>query len=114
MSTNDDDVEAVERIEREFSRSPEELRTLGRGPEALRRRLAQAAGPKVQLTIRLDADVVERFRELAGEDGNYQTLINQALREWLTAGSVRDLIRADVAEMRRILEEALLGSRAEP
>jgi uncharacterized protein (DUF4415 family) len=38
---------------------------------------------KTRITIRLDDDVLEWFRKLVHESGggNYQTLINQALRE---------------------------------
>ena len=41
---------------------------------------------KTRITIRIDDDILEWFRgevEAAG-GGNYQTLINQALREYLT------------------------------
>ena len=40
---------------------------------------------KTRITIRLDNDVLEWFREevTASGGGNYQTLINQALREYL-------------------------------
>jgi uncharacterized protein (DUF4415 family) len=39
--------------------------------------------------IRLDTEILEWFREQAhaAGGGNYQTLINQALREHITAGS---------------------------
>ena len=39
---------------------------------------------KVRITIRLDKDLVEWFKGQADEagGGNYQTLINQALREY--------------------------------
>ena len=38
---------------------------------------------KVQITIRLDADIVNHFKTLVNNagGGNYQTLINEALRE---------------------------------
>jgi len=38
---------------------------------------------KVRITIRLDADVIEHFKNIVNEagGGNYQTLINDALRE---------------------------------
>lgn len=42
-------------------------------------------GNKVRITIRLDKDVVDWFRtqvEAAG-GGNYQTLLNDALREYI-------------------------------
>lgn len=40
---------------------------------------------KTRITIRLDEDVVEWFKERvhAAGGGNYQTLINQALREYV-------------------------------
>ncbi len=40
---------------------------------------------KTRITIRLDNDVLEWFREevTASGGGNYQTLINQALREYV-------------------------------
>lgn len=43
----------------------------------------KVASPKVSTTLRLDADVIERFR--AGGPG-WQSRINGALREWLAAG----------------------------
>ncbi|MFL9874253.1 BrnA antitoxin family protein [Paraburkholderia megapolitana] len=38
------------------------------------------ANPKVAVTVRYDAEVIERFRE-SGE--GWQTRMNDALREWL-------------------------------
>lgn len=40
----------------------------------------KAAVPKVSTTIRLDADILARFRE---QGPRWQTRINEALREWL-------------------------------
>ena len=38
---------------------------------------------KVRITIRLDADIIEHFKKIghSAGGGNYQTLINEALRE---------------------------------
>lgn len=47
----------------------------------VRRGRPQAESPKISTTIRLDADVLERFR--AGGPG-WQSRINAALKEWLT------------------------------
>jgi uncharacterized protein (DUF4415 family) len=46
---------------------------------------------KVRITIPLDADVIEWFREHvnAAGGGNYQTLINKALRESLQSEELR-------------------------
>lgn len=46
---------------------------------ALAKAQAQQAG-KERITIRLDADVLAYFRAQVAGGGNYQTLINEALR----------------------------------
>lgn len=59
---------------------------------------------KTRITIRLDDDVLDWFREqahLAG-GGNYQTLINRALRE-----HIQDQREALEATFRRVLREEL-------
>ena len=83
------------------------------GDEALRarrnRQLEAAAAKKDRITIRLDQDILKAFKQLAGE-GAYQPLINQALREWLTAQSVKELLREElpgiIAEQREAPKEA--------
>ena len=42
---------------------------------------------KVRITIRLDADIIEHFKKIVHKagGGNYQTLINDALREQINA-----------------------------
>lgn len=69
------------------------------GKEALEaRRSRQLTAKKNRITIRLDQDILAGFRELAG-DGAYQPLINQALRDWLTAQSVKELIREELTAL---------------
>ena len=43
---------------------------------------------KERITIRLDADILEYFRDAVDRagGGNYQTLINKALREYIESG----------------------------
>ena len=43
---------------------------------------------KERITIRLDADILEYFRDAVerARAGNYQTLINKALREYIESG----------------------------
>ena len=57
---------------------------------------------KVRITIRLDADVIGHFKKLVHEagGGNYQTLINQALREHIQAldKSLEDTLRRVIRE----------------
>ena len=55
---------------------------------------------KTRITIRLDDDIITWFRqhtEHAG-GGNYQTAINQALREHIERQSLEDLLRRVVRE----------------
>lgn len=61
---------------------------------------------KTRITIRIDDDVLDWFREQAhaAGGGNYQTMINQALREYLKADcepieeTVRRVVREELAE----------------
>ena len=57
---------------------------------------------KVRITIRLDADIIEHFKRLVHEagGGNYQTLVNDALREHIKAhdSSLEDALRKVIRE----------------
>jgi uncharacterized protein (DUF4415 family) len=57
---------------------------------------------KVRITIRLDGDIIEHFKKqvhVAG-GGNYQTLINDALRNYIQAHdkSLEDALRKVIRE----------------
>ncbi len=99
MSMSDAEKHELEELE-EAARetSLDEIET-EQGYEAFRERMRDAAERKQQVTIRLDADIVATFKELAGEEGSYQTLINRALHEWLEARSVRGLVSEAVDEI---------------
>lgn len=55
---------------------------------------------KTRITIRIDDDVLEWFRQQVerSEGGNYQTLMNSALREYISQHSLEDLLRRVVRE----------------
>jgi len=57
---------------------------------------------KLRITIRLDADIVNHFKHkvLAAGGGNYQTLINDALRRHIEeeARSLEDTLRRVIRE----------------
>ena len=59
---------------------------------------------KTRITIRLDHDILEWFKNKVHEagGGNYQTLINQALREYI---QYRDGLLAET--LRRVIKEEL-------
>lgn len=59
---------------------------------------------KTRITIYLDDDVLEAFRDRADRAGfGYQTMINQALREYLDQAAVP----VDEETLRRVLREEL-------
>jgi hypothetical protein len=63
---------------------------------------------KTRITIRIDDDVLDWFRKevhTAG-GGNYQTMVNRALREYME-GQVEPLEET----LRRVLKEVLPGSK---
>ncbi len=69
---------------------------LHRGRAAREQRRATA---KERITIRIDEDVLAQFRDLAPDGRGYQALINRALREWLTAQGVKELIRSELHDV---------------
>lgn len=101
--TEQEVAEELDRLEEEYRTVPENRQIIGRGPEAIREHLRMAAEAKKQLTIRLDADIIERFKELAGVDGSYQTLINRALQEWLEGKSINALIEPQIKRLERAI-----------
>ena len=103
MSKQESQVEKElrEMYEAGMASRPEPGREYPRGPirEQLKERAKKKAANKRQVTARFDAEVVERYQELAG-DGSYQRLMNQALREWLEKEQLEDVVR-------RVLREEL-------
>ena len=69
------------------------------------------ANIKTRITIRIDNDILEWFRnevEAAGA-GNYQTLINRALREYIHSRE-----QVNEAMLRRVIREELSTARSLP
>ena len=64
---------------------------------------------KVRITIRLDSDIVEHFKKqvLTAGGGNYQTHINEALREYINAHdkSLEDALRKVIREELELIRE---------
>jgi uncharacterized protein (DUF4415 family) len=55
---------------------------------------------KTRITIRIDDDVLEWFRQRVEQQGggNYQTLLNSALRDYLDHHALEDMLRRVVRE----------------
>lgn len=64
----------------------------------------RAVQAKKRVTLYLDAALVDRFKEMAGERG-YQTLINEALRTSLQQADMETTIR-------KVIREELKGGKA--
>jgi uncharacterized protein (DUF4415 family) len=54
---------------------------------------------KRRITIRIDQEILEEFRQLTPGGRGYQRLINHALREWLTARGIKELVRTELQGM---------------
>lgn len=54
---------------------------------------------KEHLAIWVDREVLEQFKQLVPDGEGYQHLINHALREWLAAQGVKELVREALHEM---------------
>jgi uncharacterized protein (DUF4415 family) len=55
---------------------------------------------KTRITIRLDNEILDHFRKRVHQmgGGNYQTLINEALREYIRRGGIEAAVRRAVRE----------------
>jgi len=75
---------------------------------ARRGRVAPVPHGKTRITIRIDNDILEWFREQVHRSGggNYQTLMNRALREFLEAAT-----ESLEATLRRVIREEVVRDR---
>ncbi len=76
--------------------NPPDPAKIQRGYEARRQRLEAA---RSRSAIQIDEDLVARFRQITPESQSYERVINQALREWLTARDMKELIRGELRQM---------------
>ena len=75
--------------------------------KAKRGAVLPVSGDKVRITIRIDGDILEWFREQTHEagGGSYQTAINRALRDHIASRKF-DLEKT----VRRVIREELVAS----
>ena len=88
--------------------NPPDPTQMTRGPEARFRRRELA---KTRITIRIDEEIVEQFKQMTPDGRGYQSLINQALREWLAAQGIKELLQA---ELPTIVSEAVSKAAVSP
>ena len=64
---------------------------------------------KTRITIRLENDIIEHFQKLVDRSGggNYQTMINAALREYIQGARLEAVVRRAVRKEVEAVREAL-------
>jgi len=93
-----------------FRENPPDPAKIQRGLEAREQR-RRAATPMT--VVGIEDDIIAGFKQLVPPEQEYRRLINQALREWLSAKDVKELVRT---ELQQVVQQALalILSRAEP
>ncbi len=78
--------------------------------KARRGPIVAATPGKTRITIRLDNNIIEHFQDIVDRagGGNYQTLINDALREYIRGAKLEAVIRKAVREEVKAVREALV------
>ncbi|MGB9379138.1 BrnA antitoxin family protein, partial [Candidatus Binatus sp.] len=68
-----------------------------------------SAPGKKRVTIRLDNDIIEHFQDLVDRagGGNYQTMINAALREHIQGARLETVVRRAVRKEVEAVRDAL-------
>lgn len=85
--------------------TPPDASKIHRGVDARQHRFDAAM---MRLAIRIDEDVLKQFQELVPEGQSCERLINQALREWLAAKEMKELVRA---EIQRAVQQSLSSAQ---
>jgi uncharacterized protein (DUF4415 family) len=68
------------------------------GELVLRKRMAgRVILPKKRVTLYLDENIVDRFKEMAGDRG-YQTLINETLKSSMHQTDIAEILRQVIRE----------------
>jgi uncharacterized protein (DUF4415 family) len=67
--------------------------------------LIRSTQGKTRITIRLDNKVIEHFQKIVDEagGGNYQSLINDALREYIRGERLEEVVRQTIRKEVRAL-----------
>jgi len=102
-TSKDDDFD----YEAYVQNNPPDVTKIQWGTEARKQRFEAA---RLRQTVRIDKDIRERFEQLVPLGQSYEQLVNQALREWLQARDIKELIRA---ELRQTMQQALASVGAE-
>ena len=105
MKQEKDKIKTIEEPDNEFSASPSTLRRIERRHKASADD-TDLKNMKVTMTIRIDADILEFFKDRAAATNAapYQTQINNALREYMENSASPDLAH-DPAFIKAVAEQ---------
>ena len=87
--------------------NPPDPSKIQRGLKARKERMEAALK---KLSFRIDKDIIDQFQQLVSPGQDCGKLINQALREWLSAKGVKDLVRT---ELQQVLQDVLYSYQDE-
>ena len=87
--------------------NPPDPLKIQRGLKARKERMEAALK---KLSFRIDKDIIDQFQQLVSPGQDCGKLINQALREWLSAKGVKDLVRT---ELQQVLQDVLYSYQDE-
>ena len=90
MNTMEDESIDYQAYMRETSPDPAQIR---RGTATRQQRLDAAIGRRA---IRIDPDILDQFGQHVAEGQSVEQLINQALRQWLAADGIKEIVRAEI------------------
>jgi len=90
-----------------FRENPPDPAKIQRGIEAREQR-RKVTTPKTVVSI--EDDIIAAFKQLVSQEQEYRQLINHALREWLIAKDVKELVRA---ELQKAIRQALASIQKE-
>ena len=79
-----------------------------RGSQHLKARIEEArkmAKKKKMISVRIDEDVLDTLKSLAGEDGSYQSLLNRALIEWCEAQHTAGLLQEQLERLEKLASQ---------
>lgn len=75
--------------------NPPDPAKIQRGTEARKQRFESAI---TKFAVRIDEDILEQFKQIVPPGETFERLINQALREWLSAKGVKELVHAELQQ----------------
>ena len=84
-----------------------DAKKINRGTKVRKQRFETAMK---KFSVRIDDDIFEQFQKLVSSGHECEKLINKALREWLSAKGVKDLVRT---ELQQVVHEILYSYQDE-